>query len=80
MLFDFQHNVQIAGGPAIGPRLAFAGDAQPRSGVHARRNSQLNRLFAFEASLAAHSGQRSFTICPAPWHAGQVRVMVKNPC
>ena len=26
-----------------------------------------------------HSWQRSFTIWPAPWHAGQVRVIVKNP-
>ena len=26
------------------------------------------------------SGQRSRMICPAPWHAGHVRVIVKKPC
>ena len=26
------------------------------------------------------SGQRSLIIWPAPWHAGHVRVIVKNPC
>src|SRR6266849_1396166 len=35
------------------PGLAFAGDTQPRSGIDARRNPQLNGLFAFEASLPA---------------------------
>src|SRR5207245_2791380 len=29
------------------------GNAQPRSGVHSRRNAQLNCFFAFEASLAS---------------------------
>src|SRR6266403_2972773 len=53
MFFDFQHNVQIARRPAIRPGLAFAAATQPRSRVHARRNPQLNGLFALEASLSA---------------------------
>src|SRR5258708_12984234 len=51
MLFDLEHNVQIARRPAVRPGLAFAGDAQSRSGIHARRNPQLNGLLALEASL-----------------------------
>ena len=53
MFLDFQHHVQIAGRPAIWPGLSFAGDAQPRSGVHPRRNPQLDGLFAFQPSLPA---------------------------
>src|SRR5437016_567159 len=53
MLFDFKHDVQIARRPAVRPGLAFAGDTQPRSGIHSRRNSKLDRLFALEAPLTA---------------------------
>src|SRR5258706_2556052 len=53
MFLDFQHHVQIARRPAIWPRLAFAGNAQPRSGIHTRRNTQLNGFLAFEAPLPA---------------------------
>src|SRR5713226_3656133 len=53
MFLNFQHDVQIARRPAVRPGLAFAGDTQPRSGIDARRNPQLNGLFAFEASLPA---------------------------
>ncbi len=53
MFLNFEHDVQIARRPAVRPGLAFAGDTQPRSGIDARRNPQLNGLFAFEASLPA---------------------------
>src|SRR5207302_3390587 len=53
MLFRFQHDIQIAGWPTIRPGFAFAGDAEASSGVHARRNPQLDGLFAIEASLAS---------------------------
>src|SRR5260370_18001798 len=53
MLLDFEHNVQIAGWPAVRPGLSFAGDAQPRSGIYAGRNTQLNGFFALKASLPA---------------------------
>src|SRR5882672_437420 len=39
--------------PAVRPGLAFAGDTQPRSRIHARRNPQFNGLLALEASLPA---------------------------
>src|SRR5713226_228771 len=53
MLFDFQHDIQIARRPAIGSGLSFTGDTQPRSGIHARWNAQLDGFFALEASLPA---------------------------
>src|SRR6267154_2927017 len=53
MLFDFEHNVQIARRSAVGPRFAFTGNAKSRSGIHTRRNTQLNGFLALEASLPA---------------------------
>src|SRR6266481_5050057 len=53
MLFDIEHNVQIARRSTVGPGFAFAGNAKPRSGIHTRRNTQLNGFLAFEASLPA---------------------------
>src|SRR5260370_21115309 len=53
MLFDFEHNVQIARRSAVGPRFAFAGNAKSRSGIDARGNTQLNGFLALEASLPA---------------------------
>src|SRR5260370_31346752 len=53
MLFDFQHHIQIARRPAVGPRFAFAGNAKSRSGIDARGNTQLNGFLALEASLPA---------------------------
>src|SRR5438552_13967969 len=53
MLFHFKHDIQIAGWPAVRPGFAFPRDTQARSGVHARRNPQLDGLFAFEPSLTA---------------------------
>src|SRR5437660_7191089 len=53
MLFHFQHDIQIAGWPTVRPGFAFPRDAQARSGVHARRNPQLDGLFALEAPLAS---------------------------
>src|SRR5438445_10526055 len=61
MLFHFQHDIQIAGWPTIRPGFAFPRDAQARSRVHARRNPQLDGLFALEASLTAAGRATLFT-------------------
>src|SRR4029077_19886508 len=53
MFLDFEYDVQIARRSAVRPRLAFAGDTQPRSGIDAWRDPQLNGLFALKASLPA---------------------------
>src|SRR5260370_12294846 len=53
MVFNVDQEVQIASRHAVRSGLACAGDPQPRSGIHARRNPQLDGLFALEASLAA---------------------------
>src|SRR6266567_5169250 len=53
MLFDFQHNIQVAVGAAVWPRLTLAGNTKPRPRVHARRNAQLDSLLPLHASLSA---------------------------
>src|SRR5208282_3329907 len=53
VLLHFQHDIQIAGRPAVRPRFAFALHAQPCSGVHAGRDAQLDVVLAFHAPLAA---------------------------
>ena len=53
MLFDFEDDVEIACRTVVRAGLAFAGDAQARSGVDSRRNAELDGLLAFEAALSA---------------------------
>ena len=52
VLLDFEHNIQITRRPAVGTRFAFTLHAQPRSGVHARRDAQFDSALAIHASLA----------------------------
>src|SRR4029077_1831976 len=56
VLFDLEHDVQIAGWTAIRPRFAFTADAQTRAGIDAGRNTQLDRFFFFDAALPAAIG------------------------
>src|SRR5260370_34485036 len=51
MLFDLEHDVQIARRPAVRRGLAFAGDPQTCSGIHAGRSPQLNGLCALKPPL-----------------------------
>src|SRR5438132_12150004 len=53
MLFDFEHNVQIARRTAVGPGLGLTADTQSRSGIDARGNAQLDSFFALEPPLPA---------------------------
>src|ERR1700758_4671891 len=53
MLFNFQHHIEVAAGTAVWPRLALAGNAEPRACVHARRNAQLDGFLALHAPLSA---------------------------
>src|SRR5882762_10339965 len=53
MFLDFEHDIQIPGRSAVRPRLAFAGNAQARAGIHTGRNAQLDSFFALHAPLPA---------------------------
>src|SRR5271157_6343815 len=52
VLLHFQNDIQIAGRPAVRPRLAFALHSQPRSRIHAGRNAQFDIVLALEAPLS----------------------------
>src|SRR5690349_1585428 len=52
MLFDLKHHIEVAAGTAVWPRLALAGNTEPRPRVHARRNAQLDGFLALHASLS----------------------------
>src|SRR4030095_983387 len=45
---DADHNIEIAGGTAVASRLAFALDAQARSGLDPRGNLTLHPGFSFD--------------------------------
>src|SRR5260370_28451573 len=53
MLFACDEAVQIARRSAVRPGLAFAGDTERRSCIHARWNPKLDGLFALESPVAA---------------------------
>src|SRR5207237_107584 len=56
MLFHFQNNVEVAVRAAVRARLAFTADAQPRAGVHSRRNAKLNSFLVLDPALTAAIG------------------------
>jgi hypothetical protein len=51
MFLNVENHIQIARRATIGRRLAFAGDAEARAGVHPGRNTQVDRFFALYAAL-----------------------------
>src|SRR5689334_19238134 len=53
MLFDLQHHIEVPAGTAVWPRLALAGNTEPRACVHSRRNAQLNGFLPLHAPLSA---------------------------
>ena len=80
MLFHLDHDVQIAGRPAIEAGLPFVGQLQMRAGVHARRNGDFQLAFGANLALAAalRAGRR--TIWPRPPHWPQVRRICRKLC
>ena len=63
-------------GEFLEARQAVGPCASPAGIVEARQHGEMDSM----RPCPRQSGQRSLIICPAPWHAGQVRVIVKNPC
>src|SRR3974390_2345891 len=56
VLLHLEDNVQVTSRPAVGPRLAFPLNAQPRAGIDAGRDPQFNGALAIHATLASAFG------------------------
>ncbi len=80
VLLDVQHDVQIAGRPAVDAGFALARVENARAFFHARRNFDGDRALARDASLAAALLQGSTISLPEPPQVLQARVMAKKPC
>src|SRR5580765_6494304 len=52
MLLNIQHHIEIAVWSAVRAGLAFTGNTQPRTGVYAGRNAQIDNLIALDSTLA----------------------------